>query len=464
MADPVTPNYGLILPIVDDPAGEDLWGDKVNANFTSIDAIIKNFDTNFALALGNKQDKSAYLTALVGTSALNGLIRNNGSGVLSAVTLGAFGPTILNTANSDAALGVLGATATGKAFVVAANAAAAQTALGASATGKALIVAADAAAAQTAIGATTVGKALIVAASADAAQGAIGATSTGKALIIAATPAAARTAIDFDTRVNTFSGTNWAVGADGLQTKLAAGSLIINGYIGGSPAVWRPHATGWMSAIRQEGTGDVGFVKSTASTGAGGAAPMKYVWFVTPDGNQMLVNRGAAASGGNFVIQQNQDASFTQSGFSMLNAGANLAMGFLIDTSNNFCLGRSGATIGYFNSTSGTYTATSDQRLKQDIVPIQDAVNKVMLLNPIEYAFIREPDARVSGFSAQEVEQVIPTAVYSTTTGSTLEGGTKTLDVNQIVPYLTAALQYAITKADELAVRVEQLEGVAENG
>lgn len=41
MADTTTLNYAFVKPDVDDPAGENLWGGKLNDNFDNIDAAIK---------------------------------------------------------------------------------------------------------------------------------------------------------------------------------------------------------------------------------------------------------------------------------------------------------------------------------------------------------------------------------------------------------------------------------------
>src|SRR5262245_43510668 len=42
MSDPRTPFLDLIKPIVNDEAGEDLWGDKLNSNFDRIDLFASN--------------------------------------------------------------------------------------------------------------------------------------------------------------------------------------------------------------------------------------------------------------------------------------------------------------------------------------------------------------------------------------------------------------------------------------
>jgi hypothetical protein len=40
MADTTTTVYGFVKPDPGDPAGEDLWGDKLNGNWDDVDAIL----------------------------------------------------------------------------------------------------------------------------------------------------------------------------------------------------------------------------------------------------------------------------------------------------------------------------------------------------------------------------------------------------------------------------------------
>lgn len=50
----VTPNYGFILPAINDPTDQDLWGGMLNSNFESLDTIIKNVaDTAGRLPVGS---------------------------------------------------------------------------------------------------------------------------------------------------------------------------------------------------------------------------------------------------------------------------------------------------------------------------------------------------------------------------------------------------------------------------
>jgi Chaperone of endosialidase len=86
-----------------------------------------------------------------------------------------------------------------------------------------------------------------------------------------------------------------------------------------------------------------------------------------------------------------------------------------------FGCGVSNTPVAYFNQTSsyayklaGTaWTVFSDARLKQNIRPINNALDKINALNPIHYEYInagegKYPTGTRTGFIAQDVEQVLP--------------------------------------------------------
>lgn len=54
----------------------------------------------------------------------------------------------------------------------------------------------------------------------------------------------------------------------------------------------------------------------------------------------------------------------------------------------------------------------SDIKLKENIEPITDALSKVSQLNGITFNYINKPDIRVPGLIAQELQEVLPEAVY----------------------------------------------------
>lgn len=89
-----------------------------------------------------------------------------------------------------------------------------------------------------------------------------------------------------------------------------------------------------------------------------------------------------------------------------------------------------------------TFTSTSDARLKHDIVPLENAANKLMLLKPSTYKWKTQAETeRTSqvGFIAQEVEEVLPELVNENTypDGANYKGVATT----DMIPYLIQSFQ-----------------------
>ena len=132
------------------------------------------------------------------------------------------------------------------------------------------------------------------------------------------------------------------------------------------------------------------------------------------------------------------------------------------------------------SGTTTTYNTTSDYRLKENVIEITDGIDRVKQLQPKRFNFISEPDVVVDGFIAHEAQEVVPEAVTGekdsmqevvvTPAEYDEEGnviteavmGTKEsyqgIDQSKIVPLLTAALQDAITKIENLETRIQILE------
>jgi len=72
-----------------------------------------------------------------------------------------------------------------------------------------------------------------------------------------------------------------------------------------------------------------------------------------------------------------------------------------------------GAIVGFFDEADGSYSTSSDARLKRDINPIKTALDKILVLNPSEYYYKRNTDnnKKSVGFIAQELLQVFPELV-----------------------------------------------------
>jgi hypothetical protein len=166
-------------------------------------------------------------------------------------------------------------------------------------------------------------------------------------------------------------------------------------------------------------------------------------------------------------------------------------------------------SISTATGTSTSFNTTSDYRLKENVVPMEGALDRVDALKPSRFNFIADADKTVDGFLAHEVAEVVPEAisgekdtmetqeyevspaVYEDVVHPAVEEvldddgnvvtpaqeeytervlvseavmGTREvpvyqgIDQSKLVPLLTAALQEAHTLIKELTARVEALE------
>jgi hypothetical protein len=113
-----------------------------------------------------------------------------------------------------------------------------------------------------------------------------------------------------------------------------------------------------------------------------------------------------------------------------------------------------------FNTNSVSYTTTSDYRLKENVIGITDGIERVKQLDPKRFNFIGDSTI-VDGFIAHEAATVVPEAVTGEKDAVDADGNPEYQGIDQakLVPLLTAALQEAITKIEDLEARVATLEG-----
>ncbi len=81
-------------------------------------------------------------------------------------------------------------------------------------------------------------------------------------------------------------------------------------------------------------------------------------------------------------------------------------------------------------------------------------------LNPVRFNFIADADTTVDGFLAHEAQAVVPEAVTGTHNEVDDDSNAvmQSIDQSKLVPLLTAALQEALTKIDQLETRITALE------
>ena len=114
-------------------------------------------------------------------------------------------------------------------------------------------------------------------------------------------------------------------------------------------------------------------------------------------------------------------------------------------------------------TTSGSATAyntSSDYRLKENVVPLTGAADRITQIPVHRFNFIADPDKTVDGFIAHEAQAVVPECVTGTKDEVDSDGNPvyQGIDQSKLVPLLTAALQEALAEIESLKARVTALE------
>ena len=121
---------------------------------------------------------------------------------------------------------------------------------------------------------------------------------------------------------------------------------------------------------------------------------------------------------------------------------------FRQDGSEEGSISVSGSTV--------SYNTSSDYRLKENVVPLTGAADRLNQLQVHRFNFIADPSKTVDGFIAHEAQAVVPEAVHGTKDEVDADGNPvyQGIDQSKLVPLLTAALQEALAKIETLEQRL----------
>jgi len=209
------------------------------------------------------------------------------------------------------------------------------------------------------------------------------------------------------------------------------------------------------------------FASNTARIYANGSERMRF----TSDGRFLVGTTSALSDGlmcfkGTFASNRGLILETTQTSGEMIRFNTSTGNAGKIDS----------------NGTSTTYSTSSDYRLKENIVNLEGAIDRVKQLAPKRFNFICDADTTVDGFIAHEAQAVVPEAITGTHNGVEVwkegqelpdgvsvgdnkldeDGNTipdyQGIDQSKLVPLLTAALQEAISKIETLETKVAALE------
>ena len=174
------------------------------------------------------------------------------------------------------------------------------------------------------------------------------------------------------------------------------------------------------------------------------------------DTGNMLIDSGGditlEAGGGDIILKANQ-FSPQWGGLSKLTGQSNIVIrsgssAMLIGNGSNASFQ---GTLSVQNTiTAGgditAFGAVSDITLKENIQPIENALDKVSKIRGVTFNYIDKPDKRVPGVIAQELQEVLPEAVYET------ENGKLAVRYDNTIALLLEAIK-------ELKKEVEELKG-----
>ena len=230
---------------------------------------------------------------------------------------------------------------------------------------------------------------------------------------------------------NTLVGANWDlgminfVGNDGTNFETAA---LISSFADGTPA-----AGSMPGALR------------FSLTPSGSTVPIERMR-ITNEG-YVRINRTTSLFTEQFVVQS--DAS-TVNPMSVHNTNSSAASDYSI------IFGRNGNIVGSVQTslTATTYVTSSDYRLKENVVDISGAIDRVKQLSPKRFNFIADPTTIVDGFLAHEAQTIVPEAVTGEKDGEEMQG----IDQSKLVPLLTASIKELIAEVDTLKAKVAALE------
>jgi hypothetical protein len=159
-------------------------------------------------------------------------------------------------------------------------------------------------------------------------------------------------------------------------------------------------------------------------------------------GNGLTSDFGA----GHLCIQADQTL---ENAIAMRNTSGTNSGNFIIFQNSG---GGQAGSITHNTSTSILFIASSDYRYKENILPIENAIDRVLKIKPVTYNWKNSYNEVGEGFIAHELQEVVPLAVSGVKDEMNLDGTIKPqgIDYGKLTPLLVKAIQ-------ELKAEIEQL-------
>lgn len=173
------------------------------------------------------------------------------------------------------------------------------------------------------------------------------------------------------------------------------------------------------------------------------------------------------ANGGNMIIKSGiGTGTGTQGNIQLLNG--NVGIGTTVPSSKLEVCGNT-RIIGTLNvsstvTSSSGITCPSDLRYKKNIAPLDNPIERLMLINAVQYNWRREEfpnmnfnDKRQTGFIAQDLENIFPEMVF------TDDAGYKSVDYSRLTPLLVETIKEQQKEIKAISARLTEVEKLLKN-
>jgi len=224
--------------------------------------------------------------------------------------------------------------------------------------------------------------------------------------------------------------------------------------------------------------GDFGLILNTASsdsvklqvadTGTGGAA---HATLAVSDGDLILsptAERARLTDGGQLLVGTTSKTSADQGNCGALAVHGNTdASGAVCEVKNTGNPASNRDFIRFFNSSgaeagsiehnaseSVAYNTSSDYRLKENIKPLANGLQRLLQLNPVQFDW-KEDKTSSEGFIAHEVQEIFSDAISGEKDGEQTQG----MDYGRITPLLVKAIQEQQEQIEGLKQEIQNLKG-----
>jgi len=211
-------------------------------------------------------------------------------------------------------------------------------------------------------------------------------------------------------------------------------------------------------------------IVSLANTPAGATSNLRF-WTNQGGGAGTATEKMRIDSNGNLILGSNTSTTAnnvlnlysptsTLNGI-YINKGAQVEcqIGFKTGTNTDFFIGTGSTTMGtngvYLANAGNSWTSVSDERQKDIIEPIENALTKVNTLRAVIGKYKHDADGvRRSFLIAQDVQAVLPEAVRAQDDEEALLG----LSYTDVIPLLVASIKELKSQNDALTARIVALE------